>query len=139
MKKIIILRAAVLAVAIATPALAAMDDGKKSGHMQDKADYMFKRVDTNGDGKITKTEHDAFANKMFTDADTNKDGSISMEEMRAHKKKEWEEHKAMHKDMHEDDNDANTGTAGGSENGTTGSSMSGKGTAGESGTGSPKQ
>lgn len=142
MKKIIALRAVVFATAFAAPAFAATGtahSGKMHHHMEEKIDEMFKKMDTNGDGKVSKAEFDAHKDAMFADADTNKDGMLSEEELRAHKKKKWEAHKAMHGGMHEDGADANTGTTGGSENGTTGSSMSGKGTAGESGTGSPKQ
>lgn len=133
----IFLRAALISTAIAMPAFANMDHGDKSDMMEKHVSHMFKKIDTNGDGKISKAEHDAWANKMFTDADTNKDGYVTKDEMMAMKKKEWEEHKAMHPGM--GGNDYNEGTEGGSVNGTTGSSMSGNGSAGEKGTGSPKQ
>lgn len=89
MKKTLVL-ASVLAVC-AAPAFA---NDMKDHHkwMEEKADTMFKEVDANGDGMISKAEHEAFAEKMFSDADTNKDGSISKEECRAMHKKEMDKH-----------------------------------------------
>lgn len=37
-------------------------------------------IDTNGDGQITRAEHEAGSEKMFTRMDTNDDGSLSREE-----------------------------------------------------------
>ena len=44
---------------------------------------LFSRLDTNGDGVISKAEFDAFNAAHFNDLDTNKDGNISPEELRA--------------------------------------------------------
>lgn len=37
-------------------------------------------IDTNGDGKISRAEHEAGSEKMFTKMDTNDDGFLSKEE-----------------------------------------------------------
>lgn len=51
-----------------------------AGH---SADAMFKSMDTNGDGKVSRAEHAASAKKMFTDADTNHNGQVTLAEMEA--------------------------------------------------------
>jgi hypothetical protein len=56
-----------------------------------KGDAMFKMMDTNGDGYVSKSEHDAFAKQKFMKADTNHDGKISMQEMTDMKKMEYGE------------------------------------------------
>jgi Ca2+-binding EF-hand superfamily protein len=48
-------------------------------------------IDTNGDGRISRAEHEAGSEKMFTKMDTNDDGFLSREEFEAG-------HKAMKKD-----------------------------------------
>lgn len=48
-------------------------------------------IDTNGDGRISRAEHEAGSEKMFTRMDTNDDGSLSKEECEAG-------HKEMKKD-----------------------------------------
>jgi Ca2+-binding EF-hand superfamily protein len=40
-------------------------------------------IDTNGDGKISRAEHEAGSEKMFTKMDTNDDGFLSKEEFEA--------------------------------------------------------
>ena len=84
MKKII-LAALALSLGAAAPAYANMNHAKDGKAMEDA---WFKKLDTNGDGVITKEEHDDFANKMFLDADTNGDGKITKDEMHAFKMKE---------------------------------------------------
>jgi Ca2+-binding EF-hand superfamily protein len=44
---------------------------------------LFNRLDTNGDGSISKAEFDAFNAEHFKNLDTNKDGKISPDELRA--------------------------------------------------------
>lgn len=45
------------------------------------ADKKFKMMDTDADGKISRTEHAAGAKQMFTKADTNSDGVVTAAEM----------------------------------------------------------
>lgn len=40
-------------------------------------------IDTNGDGQITRAEHEAGSEKMFTRMDTNDDGSLNKDECEA--------------------------------------------------------
>lgn len=82
MKKVMMMAAA--AMCIAAPAFAAVD----ATDAKPMTEYMMKKMDTNGDGMVSKAEHDAFAAKMFSDADTNKDGNVSMQEMMDAKTKE---------------------------------------------------
>lgn len=44
---------------------------------------MMKKVDTDGDGKISMAEHDAHSKMMFSMMDTDKDGSVTAAEMEA--------------------------------------------------------
>ena len=46
-------------------------------------DQHFQKMDTNGDGKISRPEHAAGAKKMFAECDANKDGSVTAAEMDA--------------------------------------------------------
>jgi len=50
---------------------------------KNSAEDMFKAMDTNGDGLVSRAEHAAAAQKMFTDADTNHDGQLTLAEMQA--------------------------------------------------------
>ena len=51
-----------------------------AGHDGEKA---FKKMDSDGDGKVTRTEHAAGAQQMFTKCDTNSDGIVTAAEMDA--------------------------------------------------------
>jgi Ca2+-binding EF-hand superfamily protein len=44
---------------------------------------LFSRLDTNGDGLISKAEFDAFNDRHFKNLDANNDGNITPEELRA--------------------------------------------------------
>lgn len=44
-------------------------------------DVMFKKIDANGDGAISKAEFNAFNVKRFKEMDANKDGKVVREEM----------------------------------------------------------
>lgn len=44
---------------------------------------LFSKLDTNGDGSISKAEFDAFNAEHFKNLDTNKDGKITPDELRA--------------------------------------------------------
>lgn len=46
-------------------------------------DDLFAKMDTNGDGKVTKEEHAAGAKQMFAQMDANKDGIVTATEMEA--------------------------------------------------------
>lgn len=54
--------------------------GQMHGQMEEQ---MFKEVDTNGDGAISKAEFNAFQAKQFKSMDANGDGKISHDEMEA--------------------------------------------------------
>lgn len=86
MKKAILMAA--LATVMAAPAMAAAD-----AKMEKKADMWFSKIDSNGDGMISKEEHDTFSESMFKEADKDGDGSISKDEMKAQKSKEHDEMK----------------------------------------------
>jgi Ca2+-binding EF-hand superfamily protein len=45
------------------------------------ADKHFKKMDTDGDGKISRAEHAAGAKKMFAQCDVNRDGIVTAAEM----------------------------------------------------------
>jgi len=45
------------------------------------ADAMFKKMDANGDGKVSRAEHAAYAKQMFTECDANNDGIVTAAEM----------------------------------------------------------
>lgn len=70
-------------IGLSLPA-AAFAHGDKAGHEA----AMFKKMDANGDGKISADEHAAGAKAMFEAMDTNHDGKVTAEEMTAaHEKK----------------------------------------------------
>jgi Ca2+-binding EF-hand superfamily protein len=50
-------------------------------------DRMFKEMDTDGDGKVSATEHSAAAARMFATMDGNGDGTVPAEEMTAARQK----------------------------------------------------
>ena len=54
-----------------------------AAHRGDHAKAMLKKIDTDGDGKISKAEALAAAAARFDRADTNKDGFLTLEEMKA--------------------------------------------------------
>ncbi len=62
-------------------------------------DAMFKAMDTNNDGKVSRAEHAASALKMFTEADTNHDGKVTLAEMEAAHAKMAADHAKMKADM----------------------------------------
>lgn len=47
------------------------------------ADSHFKKMDANGDGRISRAEHAAAAKQMFTQCDANHDGEVTAAEMDA--------------------------------------------------------
>ena len=60
---------------------------------------MFKAMDTNKDGKVSRAEQAASALKMFTEADTNHDGKVTLAEMEAAHAKMAADHAKMKADM----------------------------------------
>lgn len=87
----------ILACGLALVALpCAFADRHEGGH---SADAMFKAMDTNNDGKVSRAEHAASALKMFTEADTNHDGQVTLSEMEVAHSKMAVEHAKMKADM----------------------------------------
>lgn len=68
-----------------------MTAADKKTMMSKKVEFMFSKVDTNGDHYIDKAEHDKATSMMFSDADTDKNGSLSLDEVKAAKMKEHDE------------------------------------------------
>ena len=59
------------------PAFAGGDHHKGEDH--------FKMMDTDGDGRVSRAEHQAAAKKMFTECDANHDGVVTADEMESAK------------------------------------------------------
>ena len=64
--------------------LAHADADSSQGNMAAK---MFKAMDTNSDGMVTREEFSAFGDKKFKEMDVNGNGQITLEEMKAGQKK----------------------------------------------------
>jgi len=62
---------------VALPCAFADQSGKHS------PEAMFKMMDTDGDGLVSRTEHAAHGKQMFIDADSNHDGMVTLTEMTA--------------------------------------------------------
>lgn len=60
---------------------------------------MFEESDTDGDGKISKAEWVASAEKRFGEIDADGDGAVTKEEMKAHHEKMKEHRKEMREKM----------------------------------------
>jgi Ca2+-binding EF-hand superfamily protein len=58
-----------------------------------RMEKMWKEMDTNEDGSITREESTAFGNKKFDERDSNKDGKVTREEWDAFRKAKMEERK----------------------------------------------
>lgn len=65
------------------PGMPAMGMDAGMGHGMSSADRI-KKMDRDGDGKVSAAEHAVGAQAMFNAADTNKDGNLSQAEMAAH-------------------------------------------------------
>lgn len=87
MKKLIFAAASALTIALAVP-MVALAHGHRGGE-----DHMSK-VDTNGDGIVTRAEAETSATAMFAAMDANKDGFLTQVEMKAHRDAQREEMKA---------------------------------------------
>ncbi len=64
------------------------DDGP---HMRKMAEFTFSKMDTNGDGVVTKEEARAFADKMFDEADASHTGKITVDDLMNQKMRERNE------------------------------------------------
>lgn len=82
-------RIAICCFAAAVAASVALSGTALAGDMNSAE--KIKKMDTNGDGRLSAAEHEAGAREMFMKMDTNKDGSVTAAEMDA-------SHKAMKKD-----------------------------------------
>jgi hypothetical protein len=85
--------------AFALTSTAAIAEHHEGGNYKGK---MMERVDTDGDGQVSKAEFMAKHEEMFTKMDTNSDGFVSPEEMKAAKemkKEKWKEKKEKYKEM----------------------------------------
>jgi hypothetical protein len=101
MNKLLPLMAA-FCMTVSLPALAAMGTGDKADKAE-KADRYFQKMDTNSDGKISKSEHDAYGQKMFSESDANRDNMLTREEIQANKMKEREAMKTSRSTMRDED------------------------------------
>ena len=108
MKKMLTL-ACLLSAFVAMPVLAHdMDDASShDGYGSVMADHMIHKMDTNGDGKISRAEHAAAAAKMFDEADTNHDGYLTKQEIIAYQMKHRKDMHRWHHGM--DDRGMNDG------------------------------
>lgn len=102
MKKLAL--AAILAgtttLGVAGFAAAERHGGHGKGHMMEK-------LDTNGDGQISRAEVDALKAERFSRADANSDGSLTMDEMEAFHEAERERRKEERKQRRFERRDAN--------------------------------
>ncbi|MDA7426383.1 EF-hand domain-containing protein [Thalassococcus lentus] len=85
-----------LIVAMGAASLAMAHGGKERGgeRGQMRGAAMFEAMDTNGDGKLTQAEIDAYKAKRFSEADADGDGFLSPEEMAAQGEKKNDERRA---------------------------------------------
>ena len=85
MKKTIAFLAAascfVLSANLARAEAEACDENMHAQHHGDMDQMMFKKLDTNGDGVISRKEFNAYSAKHFKELDTNKDGKLTLEEL----------------------------------------------------------
>lgn len=71
---------------------ASAQDDPLDGPPEDRAAMMIERIDTDGDGAISRAEMEAHHAARFEAADTNNDGGISFEEMQAARERRAAEH-----------------------------------------------
>lgn len=58
-------------------------EGMKHEGMKMSSADKIKKMDSNGDGKLSASEHEAGSRDMFARSDANQDGSVTAEEMKA--------------------------------------------------------
>jgi hypothetical protein len=85
--KTLIALMSLIAVLVAPAAMA------NEAKIEEKAEYYFNKIDTNGDDSVSKSEHQAFGSKKFDEADTNDNDQLSLSEVIVQKRKEKEEFK----------------------------------------------
>ncbi len=73
--------------------------GAPHDRMHNHMEKMWKEMDANGDGSISKEESTAFGNKKFDERDTNHDGKVTREEWDAFHNAKMEEMKSKHEGM----------------------------------------
>lgn len=91
MKQSICVSSVILALLVATPALA--DKGRKHER--------FAKLDLDGDGQISKQEFNQHHDEMFLKIDKNADGALSKDEMRAMIKDRRKQHAERMKNRHD--------------------------------------
>ena len=92
---------ALMAATLGLTATAAIANDHEGGHHKGK---MMEKVDTNGDGVISKAEFMAKHEDMFAKMDANNDSQLTKEEMREARqamKEKWEEMKEKRVQMKE--------------------------------------
>ncbi len=95
MKKILMLSVLVLGISVAAPAFAEKGD-MQGGGRHGKGGGMFKKLDADADGFISRAEFDAMHEEMFKKMDVDGDGKVSKDEAKAHheaRREKWKEHK----------------------------------------------
>lgn len=99
MNKYVLSAAMAVALGLASgAAIAGHHEGGK--HEGPRGEKMMERIDTDGDGVISKAEFMAKHEEKFTQMDTNGDGSLSKDEMEAahaKMKDKWKGHKGKMK------------------------------------------
>ena len=92
---------AVLSILVMCSATSAFATGNMNKMDTDNIKVMvdkhIKMMDTNGDGLISKEEHEEGAEKMFKDADANGDNMVSKQEMMDKKMKDMKDMGMMDK------------------------------------------
>lgn len=82
------------------PAMGMKKEKRDMKHMQGRGtEYMIKKMDTDGNGKVSKAEHDAFQVARFKETDANNDGSVTADEIEAYQLKKRQERQEMMQKM----------------------------------------
>jgi len=94
MKRLTLLSLMAMGTALAAcgpvhPANDARDHSEYAADKDAMVSYYFYRMDTNGDGWVSRAEHDSFSGGMFTRVDGNRDGYITYRELNDYKTGEW--------------------------------------------------
>lgn len=74
-------------------------EGKQKMHGK-RAEFIIKKMDANGDGKVSKSEHDTFQDQRFKETDVSNDGAITVDELEAYEMKKREERRQMMQQAH---------------------------------------